>query len=109
MDWLAKLDFWANISTIWLVSGMFLMGIVPLVALYFAVRGMAIVNRTLPRYLKLTKYYTGIVRDQTHNVSQKVAEPLVRSYGESVRAETTARNLLPKSLQQQIKTEEKRP
>lgn len=109
MDWLAKLDFWANISTIWLVLMMFIMGILPLVVLYFAVRGMAIVNRAVPRYLKLTKYYTGIVRDQSHNVSQKVAEPLVRSYGESVRAETTVRNLLPESVQKLIKPEEKRP
>ena len=92
-----NLDFWTNLSIVWLSLWVFLMGLVPLVILYFLVRGMMIVNRTLPRYLKLGQYYTGIVRDQTQKVGQKVVEPIVRAYGETARADAVVRGLLPRT------------
>lgn len=96
-----KLSFWADVSTIWLMLLAFIMGIVPLVIIYFAVRGMMIVNKTVPRYLKLGQYYSGIVRDQTHKLADKVTDPVVRVYGEANRVEQTARHLVPRDKSKQ--------
>jgi hypothetical protein len=91
------LAFWTDVSVIWLSFLAFILGIVPLVLLYFAVRGMMIVNRRLPRYFKLGQYYSGMVRDLTYKYSAKVSGPLVSVYGEANRVQTVARNLAPRS------------
>lgn len=89
------LRFWADVSTIWLCLLAFIIGLVPAVLLYFCVRGMRIVNRTVPRYLKLGQYYSGIVRDQTRKVSAKVAEPLTAGHAQGARVQTILHNLQP--------------
>ncbi len=86
-SFLTNLTFWTNLSIIWLAFLGFILTLVPLVIFYFAMRGMLIVNRTVPRYLKLGQYYSGIVRDQTTRVSLKVAEPMVRAHGEAARTQ----------------------
>jgi hypothetical protein len=92
-----QLTLWTNISVIWLAFLSFILGVVPLVILYFAVRGMMIVNRTVPRYLKLGQYYSGLVRDQTHKYSQMSMEPVIRVFGEANRVEQIARSLQPRA------------
>lgn len=89
------LRFWADVSTIWLCFLAFIIGLVPAVLLYFCVRGMQIVNRKVPPYLKLGRRYSGIVRDQTHKISAMVAEPLTRTHAEAARYSAIARNLMP--------------
>lgn len=91
------LSFWTAVSIIWLSLLAFIMGIVPMVLLYFAVRGMTIVNRRLPRYFKLGQYYSGLMRDQTYKYSAKLADPMVRTYGEANRVQTVVRALQPRS------------
>jgi hypothetical protein len=88
---------WTNLSIIWLSFLAFILGIVPLVLLYFAVRGMIVVNRRLPRYLKLGQYYSGIARDQTRKYSNLLAEPVTRAHGQATRAQAIVYNLLPRS------------
>jgi hypothetical protein len=104
---------WTNLSIIWLSFLGFILTLVPLVIFYFAVRGMMKVNRTLPRYLKLGQYYSGIVRDQTTRVSLKVAEPMVRVHGEAARTEAFLASLQPRRRQPAVSAtmgkEEKQP
>jgi hypothetical protein len=88
---------WTNLSIVWLSFLAFILGIVPLVLLYFAVRGMMTVNRSLPRYLKLGQYYSGIARDQTHKYSNLLAEPVTRSHGQASRVQAIFNNLLPRA------------
>jgi hypothetical protein len=88
---------WTNLSIVWLSFLAFIIGIVPLVLLYFAVRGMMKVNRSLPRYLKLGQYYSGIARDQTRKYSTKLAEPVTRAHGEASRVQTIVNALRPRS------------
>jgi hypothetical protein len=88
---------WRDLSLIWLSLLAFIIGLVPLVILYFAVRGMMAVNRTLPRYLKLGQYYSGIARDQTRKYSTQLAEPLTKAHGEAARVQTILYNLWPRS------------
>jgi len=86
---------WRDLSLIWLSFLSFILGIVPLVLLYFAVRGMLAVNRKVPRYLKLGQYYSGIVRDQTRKYSLLAAEPVTKAHGQAARVETIIRRLTP--------------
>ena len=103
------LEFWTNISIIWLAFLAFIMGIIPLVILYFLVRGMMIVNRSVPRYLKLGQYYSGIARDQTRKVGEKAVEPVVQVYGQAARADAIARGLLPRTSSDPATKKENQP
>ncbi len=86
---------WRDLSLIWLSLLAFIIGIVPLVLLYFVVRGMRAVNRTVPRYLKLGQHYSGIVRDQTRKYSTLLTEPVTRAHGQASRIQTIFTNLWP--------------
>ena len=86
---------WRDLSLVWLSLLAFIIGIVPLVLLYFVVRGMLFVNRRVPRYLKLGQYYSGIVRDQTRKYSLLVAEPVTKAHGQAARVDAILRHLTP--------------
>ena len=58
------LRFWADISTVYLLTIVFIFGLIPAVIGYFAIRGMMVVNRKAQPYMKLASYYTGIARGQ---------------------------------------------
>lgn len=88
---------WTDLSIIWLSFLAFIIGIVPAVLLYFVVRGMLVVNRTVPRYLKLGQYYSGIVRDQTRKYSLLLAEPVTKVHGQAARVQTIVQHLTPQS------------
>jgi hypothetical protein len=94
---LLNLTIWTNLSIIWLCFLAFILGLVPLAILFFAVRGMMVVNRTVPRYLKLGQYYSGIVRDQTRKYSAVAAEPVTRAHGQASRVQTILYNLWPRA------------
>ena len=100
---LLNLTIWTDLSIIWLCFLAFILGIVPLAILFFAVRGMMVVNRTMPRYLKLGQYYSGIVRDQTRKYSAVAAEPVTRAHGQASRVQTILYNLWPRAKNAQQK------
>ena len=100
---LLNLTIWTNLSIIWLCFLAFILGIVPLAILFFAVRGMMVVNRKVPRYLKLGQYYSGIVRDQTRKYSAVAAEPVTRSHGQASRVQAILYNLWPRAKNAQQK------
>jgi hypothetical protein len=86
---------WRDLSLIWLIFLAFIPGLLPPVLLYFAVRGMLVVNRTLPRYFKLGQYYTGIARDQTRKYSALLAEPVTKAHGQAARVQAIVQHLTP--------------
>jgi hypothetical protein len=88
---------WRDLSIIWLAFLAFIIGIVPAVLLYFVVRGMMVVNRSVLRYLKLGQYYSGIARDQTRKYSLLLAEPVTRVHGQAARVQTVIQSLTPHS------------
>ena len=88
---------WRDLSLIWLIFLAFVIGIVPLAMLYFVVRGMLAVNRSVPRYLKLGQYYSGIVRDQTRKYSLLAAEPVTKAHGQAARVQSIVQHLMPQS------------
>lgn len=94
---------WRDLSIIWLSFLAFIIGIAPAVLLYFMVRGMLVVNRTIPRYLKLGQYYSGIMRDQTRKYSGLLAEPVTKAHGGVARVQTIVQRLSPQSSRAQEK------
>lgn len=98
---------WRDLSLIWLIFWAFIIGLVPAVLLYFVVRGMRAVNRTVPRYLKLGRHYSGIARDQTRKYSLLVAEPVTKAHGQAARFQTTIETLLPRGSRKE--QEESKP
>jgi hypothetical protein len=86
---------WRDLSLIWLTFLSCIIGLVPPVLLYFVVRGMLVVNRTVPRYLKQGQYYSGIVRDQTRKYSMVLAEPVTKAHGQATRFQTIIQHLAP--------------
>ena len=98
---------WRDLSLIWLSFLAFIIGIVPAVLLYFVVRGMLVVNRTVPRYLKLGQYYSGIARDQTRKYSLLLAEPVTKAHGQAARVKAIVQNLTPRA--NHTEQEERKP
>ena len=94
-DLIYTLDFWANMAFIYLGIQMALFTLLPIVGMYFGLRGIFWVKRKTPSGLKLVQYYTMIVRMQTQKISRKLAVPVIRSYGEEARAEAVLRGLAP--------------
>jgi HAMP domain-containing protein len=86
--------FWRDVSIVWLSLFCFLGLAVPLVILYFLVRGM---NRALSKAESLfhrVQGYSQQVRQQSETVSAKVAEPVVQAHKRFTRIQATFRRLV---------------
>lgn len=90
-----KLNFWANMALIYLGIQAALFTLLPIVGMYFGLRGTFWVSRNAPKGMKLTQYYAMIMRMQTQKYAKKLAVPVIRSYGEEARAEAVVRGLAP--------------
>ena len=102
------LRFWADISTVYLLTIVFIFGLIPAVIVYFAIRGMLIVNRKAQPLLKLGSYYTGIARGQVEKYTSKVATPMMRGHAEAARAGGVLRGLSPSARDSDSGQEENR-
>jgi len=86
---------WRDLSVIWL-SLFCLIGLVlPLVVLYFAVRGMNALHGIVQRLVQRGQGLSGQVRSQVTTVSARVDEQAVRFQGRVKRVEAIVRKLLP--------------
>lgn len=89
------LRFWADISTVYLLTIVFIFGLIPAVIGYFAVRGMMVVNQKARPFLKLGSYYTGIARGQVDKYTTKAMAPLAQGRAEAARVGGVLRGLRP--------------
>jgi hypothetical protein len=94
-----SLQFWANVSTVWLALLCFVGMLIPLVAAFFAVRGMHVALLKSREGLGVAQRYSGMIRDQTDSVSRKIAKPVIRAESEVTKARTILRNLADDSNQ----------
>jgi hypothetical protein len=86
--------FWRDVSIVWLSLFCFLGLAIPLVILYFLVRGM---NRALGKVeslLRKVQGYSQRVRQQSETISAKVAEPVVRVQTRVTRIQATLKRIL---------------
>lgn len=89
------LRFWADISTVYLLTIVFIFGLIPAVIAYFAIRGMMVVNRKAQPFMRLIAYYTGIARGQVNKYTSKAAEPMTIGHAEAARVGGVLRGLRP--------------
>ncbi len=89
------LQFWTNVSIVFLAIETFFILLIPLVAFYFAVRGLNFLHVRLPRVMGQAQNISKQVRLKTEEASQRVADPVVRAQRERTKAEATLRSLVP--------------
>ena len=87
------LEFWANISAVWLALICFIGLLIPLAATYFAIRGMHAALGYSRSGLETAQGYSSKARKQAESISQKVAEPVIKVESEAAKAEEVARSL----------------
>ncbi len=87
------LEFWANISTVWLALLCFIGTMIPLAAAYFAIRGMNIALGKSRSALGSAQGYSRTMRERADSVSQKIAKPVIRAESKVVEAEEVLRSL----------------
>ena len=102
-----ELAFWADISVVWLSLLFFIFALIPLTIFYFAVRGMNIVNNRGQGFMRKAQSVSKTARERTVSVSDKIADPIVRTQGKVTKAETVVRKLAsdddPTSTKEQAK------
>jgi hypothetical protein len=89
------LAFWRDVSIVFLSIQTFILLLVPLVAFYFAVRGLNFLHIRLPRVMYKAQDISKQVRMKTEAASQRVADPVVRAQRERTKAEATLQSLIP--------------
>lgn len=89
------LAFWRDLSLIYLLIGPIIVTLLVMAVMYFAVRGMMVVNRKVGEGFRRLQHYSGMMQAQTKRVSDIAATPLVRIYGAAARAQTVVRDLTP--------------
>jgi hypothetical protein len=88
-----SLAFWRDVSLVWLSLFCFIGLVIPLVALYFAVRGIHLAHRQLALLLQRTQGYSRTMRQQSDRLSQQVAAPVIRAQGQAARWRALVRRL----------------
>jgi hypothetical protein len=87
--------FWRNLAIVWL-SLFCLIGLaVPLVVLYFAVRGLQRVPGKVRPLLHKAQGYSQAMHQQSETLSTRVSEPLVRLHHRATHLLTAVRLVLP--------------
>lgn len=87
------LEFWRNLAVVWLSLLCLVTLIIPVVVLYFAVRGMGYLNAATPKLLQKGQGYTQMAKVQSDQISEKVARPIVQAQTKASRIEATIRSL----------------
>lgn len=85
--------FWRDLAVIWLSLFCFIGLIVPIVALYFVVRGVNAAHGGTQYLLHKGQTLTSRVRGQVVTVTQRVDEEAIRAQSQMKRAETVIRKL----------------
>jgi len=82
-----------DIAIVFLAIQAFILMLVPLVAVYFLVRGINIAGGVLPGYMKRAQSFTSTVRLRTDQTSDQIAKPILKMRRHGARIETTIRAL----------------
>lgn len=89
-----ELAFWRDLSVIWLSLFCFIGLAIPLVVLYFAVRGMNALHDSTYRLLLRAQSISHRVPAQTEQVAARVSEPVIQLQRQTTRVETFLKSLL---------------
>lgn len=85
---------WRDISLMWLILLTFV-AVLPFGALFFfAIKGMQRLRQMVKTYLPPVQEKARLVADKTEEISDKVAQPVVKLYARSAQVNTMARTIL---------------
>lgn len=87
------LDFWRDVSVVWLSLLCFVGLLIPLVATYYAIRGMHAALGKSRSAFGAAQSYSSAVRRRTEFYSRKIAGPVVEAEREAAKAQTVIRTL----------------
>lgn len=88
------LEFWRNLSVVWISIHLFLLCLVPLGILFFVVQGMNwALGRTSHGFQRLQEA-SGKTRAKTEETAAKVTTAVVQGQGKAEKARATLRQLL---------------
>ena len=87
-----NLATWRDVAIVFLAIQAFILMLVPLVAVYFMVRGINIAGGALPGYMKRAQSFTSIVRLRTGQTSDQIAKPILKMRNRGARIETIVRS-----------------
>jgi len=90
-----SLAFWRDISVIWFSLFCFIALVIPIVILYFAVRGMNILQAKVLPLLHKAQEISGLMRTQTDRMSQRVVEPVIQINSRYTKTKTRLQKLWP--------------
>ena len=89
------LEFWSNIAVVWLALLCFATLLVPMIALYFVIRGLTFAQDQSHIWLEKAQQQTGKVRQQTDQASERVAAPLLNAQAKTASVDRFVRSILP--------------
>lgn len=88
------LAFWRDVSIVFLSIQTFILLIIPLVAFYFAVRGLNFLHIRLPRVMYKAQDISKQVKTQTEAASQRVVDPIISADRERAKTAAAMRSLV---------------
>jgi hypothetical protein len=88
-----NLSFWRDVSIVWLSLLCFIGLVIPLAALFFAVKGVDALHRKSLSFLRQSQGYSRAARRQGERLSERVATPVIRSHSGFVRIRTAWQRL----------------
>lgn len=97
MEFFLSLSLWRDISIVWLSLFCFIGLVIPLVLVYFLVRGMDAALRKTSGAMQQAQHWSGKMRTETDKLSRKVAEPVVKANRTVARGQRIVDALWPKS------------
>jgi hypothetical protein len=88
-----NLALWRDISIVWLSLFCFIGLVIPLVVLYFMVRGISVVPAKLLPLLRRAQGYSRAMRQQSESLSNKIGDPVIQVKKRATRLRTALRKV----------------
>jgi hypothetical protein len=75
-----NLPFWRDVALVLLIIEAFILGLLPIAILYFAIKGMNWLTSKARHYLPLARSYVKRIGGVTERTSEMASAPLIESY-----------------------------
>lgn len=82
-----SLEFWRNVSVVWIALHAFVLFLIPTLIAYFAVRGINWVLAKTKLGFTAAQGFSRQVNEKTESLSERVAAPLISAHGKASRVQ----------------------
>lgn len=88
-----SLDFWRNVSVVWIAIHAFILFLVPTVIAYFLVRGINWVLAKTKLGISKAQGFSRQVNERTETISARVVAPVIAVHSKAARVQQTGKSL----------------